>query len=355
MGGARAETSDTGLRTERDLGGVLVADIGGTHARFALVHRDPISSVYHVSQAVTLASADFDSVEQSLDTYLETITGSRPLGACLAVAGPIGEDRIRLTNLHWEFSARELGRRFGIENFLVVNDFAAFLAGVTVIGQENLSMVKPGVPVSTSPVAALGPGTGLGISSITRGAGGWHPVASEGGHAGFAPGNEQELEIARILMRRFGRVSLEQVISGPGMANLYEALCVIAGQKPQPRTPEQITALGLSGDDALCEQTLRVFCAILGSVAGDLALITGARGGVFLGGGVVRKFESMLVNGDFVRRFCDKGVMSDYVAQIPVYTVHGGQAALIGAAVLLEKIDGLSIPAGAGMPSSAAQ
>lgn len=336
--GVAARTRD--LSAYNDSQSVLVADIGGTHARFALVSRDPVSGTYRVAQASTLASADFDSVEQSLDVYLETVAGPRPKGACLAVAGPVGEDRIRLTNLHWEFSTRELGRRFGMKDFLVVNDFAAFLAGVTVIGQEHLSQLKPGVPVSLAPIAALGPGTGLGIASITRGAGGWHPVASEGGHAGFAPGNEQELEIARILMSRFGRVSLEQVISGPGMANLYEAICVIAGQKPQPRTPEQITALGLSGDDALCEQTLRAFCAILGSVAGDLALITGARGGIYLGGGVVRKFESVLLNGEFVRRFCDKGVMSDYVAQIPVYTVHGGQSALVGAAVLLEKVGG---------------
>jgi glucokinase len=132
---------------------------------------------------------------------------------------------------------------------------------------------------------------------------------------------------------------MEQVLSGPGLVNLYESLCVISGGKPAARTPEQITAMGLSREDPNCEETLRIFCGILGNFAGDVALMTGARGGVYIGGGVVRKFESVLTSGEFVRRFCDKGAMSAYVSEIPVYAVNSELTALLGAAVLLESFE----------------
>jgi glucokinase len=318
---------------------LLTADIGGTNARYALIDRDRGKSGYRVSQARTLASADYDSIEQSLDAYLSGIEGRRPTRACLAVAGPVGGDRIRLTNLRWEFSVSQLARLFGFEDCRMVNDFSAFLAGVSELEPSQLHAIKPGVARPGSIIAAVGPGTGLGIASMTPGKACLCPIESEGGHVTFAPGNELELEIARILMSRFGRVSMEQVLSGPGLVNLYESLCVISGGKPAARTPEQITAMGLSREDPNCEETLRIFCGILGNFAGDVALMTGARGGVYIGGGVVRKFESVLTSGEFVRRFCDKGAMSAYVSEIPVYAVNSELTALLGAAVLLESFE----------------
>ena len=313
----------------------LAGDVGGTNARYALVERDPVSQTYKVSQTRILASADYDSVEQSLDAYLEDIEGPRPTRACLAVAGPVVSDRIKLTNLRWEFSFRELKHRFDFDELKLVNDFAAFLAGVTVLNSDDLRQVKSGVQCNDSTIAAIGPGTGLGIASMIRGGDGYYLMAGEGGHATFAPGNHQELELTRVLMKRFGRVSLEQVLSGPGLANLYEALCAIEDRTASPWTPEQISAMGLSGEDPVCEEALHVFCRILGGVAGDLALTAGARGGIYIGGGVVRKFETVLMNGEFAHRFADKGVMSDYVARIPVFFVHGEHCALLGGAVLL--------------------
>jgi glucokinase len=315
---------------------LLTADIGGTNARYALVDRRPGESGYRVSQARTLASADYDSVEQSLEAYLSGIDGPRPTRACLAVAGPVGEDRIKLTNLRWEFSVSELARAFGFEECRMVNDFSAFLAGVSELEPSQLHTIKPGRARPGSIIAAVGPGTGLGIASMTPGRACLCPMESEGGHVTFAPGNEQELAIAQVLMSRFGRVSMEQVLSGPGLVNLYEAQCTVSGGKPAPRTPEQITAMGLSAEDPMCQETLRIFCGILGNFAGDVALMAGARGGVYIGGGMVRKFESVLMNGEFTKRFCDKGVMSDYVAEIPVYAVNSEITALLGAAVLID-------------------
>jgi glucokinase len=314
----------------------LAGDIGGTNARYGLVEKDSVSGAYRVSQVRILATADYDSVEQSLDAYLAQMKGPRPERACLAVAGPVISDRIKLTNLHWEFSFREVKDRFNFTEFKLANDFAAFLAGVTVLNSDDLRQVKSGVRCMGSTIAAIGPGTGLGIASMIRGADSCYLMAGEGGHATFAPCNHQELELARVLMKRFGRVSLEQVLSGPGLVNLYEALCAIEDRPASPRTPEQISGMGLSGEDPVCEETLHVFCRILGGVAGDLALTSGARGGVYIGGGVVHKFETVLLNGEFAHRFADKGPMSDYVDRIPVYVVHGGHCALLGGAVLLD-------------------
>jgi len=317
----------------------LVADIGGTHARYAVVERDRGTGAYQVIGAMKLETGAFGGMQECLDAFLGAVPGPRPEMAGIAVAGPTEGDHVRLTNLNWEFSVSGLKKHFGLSRLKVVNDFAAFLMGVTILDREHVRQVKAGVPRQNCAVAAVGPGTGLGIASIVPGARGWTVAPGEGGHCGFAPGNAQELEIAAALMGRFGRVTLEDVLSGPGMRNIHAALLEIEGKPPGSPSPEEITRLGLARQDPLCVETLQVYCGMLGSAVGDVALMTGARGGVYLGGGVLRKFDDLLADGYFARRFQDKGVMSAYLADIPVYSVHGGNCSLRGAALLLEQED----------------
>ncbi len=316
----------------------LVADIGGTNARFAL--HDPSTDSLECLQILT--AADYPDIATAIDTYLG-IAGTPSLReACFAVACPARDDEIAFTNSSWRFSSDAMRRRLGLERFVTVNDFEALALAVPFIPPQALHCVRPGDADPSAPRAIIGPGTGLGIAgliAVDSKAGGRHWVAipGEGGHASFAPTDELEIDLLRHLSQDHERVSTERVLSGQGLTELFEFLTSRGGLRGQRLPPAEITALGLGGADPTARAALDWFCGLLGSVAGDVALTFGARGGVYIGGGIMPRLLSVLADSAFVPRFLAKGRLSRMLTPIPVFVILDKCASLRGAASVLMK------------------
>ncbi|MBK8158877.1 MAG: glucokinase [Rhodospirillaceae bacterium] len=309
----------------------LVADIGGTNARFAL--RRP--GVDGLEKMKTLSAADYPNIDNAITTYLDWAEAT-PTEACFAVACPAREDQIEFTNSTWHFSRAETAALFGWQRFETVNDFEALALGVPHVKPEGLHAVRRGTIETKGACAVLGPGTGFGVSGlICDRHGGWVALAGEGGHVGFAPQDELEVELLRYLQARFGRVSCERLLSGDGLVNIYEFLCVQAGKPAERPTPAEITARGLEQGERIARDALRRFCAILGSAAGDLALILGSTGGVYIGGGIVPRLLPILLDSKFEERFANKGRLSSLLAAMPIFVILDNTLALLGAAATL--------------------
>jgi glucokinase len=309
---------------------MLVGDVGGTHARFATVD---------VSRAAPWrlenredSAIHFPTFEQALRQYLDRSgLGQVPAAATIAVAGPISAGKVRFTNRDWVVSEEAL-RGAGCRAALLINDFVALAFAVDSLQSSELRTIGPELTgMAEQPITILGAGTGFGVSCLARYRNRIVPVATEGGHIGFAPTDEQECAVLQNLLRRFGRVSVERVLSGPGLENLYQALEQIAGRTPAPLSARDITERALKGD-APCHSALTVFCGIYGAVAGDFALAQGARGGVYIAGGIAQKIEDFLQRSPFRKRFESKGRLSGYVESIPTRLIVSDDAALIGAA-----------------------
>jgi glucokinase len=309
---------------------MLVGDIGGTHARFATV--DVSTPAPWVLENRQDFAVDFPSFEQALQQYMAR-TGLQqvPEAATIAVAGPITAGQVQLTNRHWVISEQAL-RRFGCRSALLINDFVALAFAVDLLGAKDLRLLGPqlkGMP--DEPVTILGAGTGFGVSCLARHRGRIVPMATEGGHIGFAPGDAQEVAVLQQLMQRFGRVSVERILSGPGLENLHQALQQVAGRPAGSLSAAQVTEQALQGD-AACHAALTMFCAIYGAVAGDFAFAHGARGGVYIAGGIAQKIEAFLNKSPFRARFESKGRLSAYVQAIPTILIASDDAALLGSA-----------------------
>ena len=312
----------------------LLADIGGTHARFAvLLEREGVPQ--HIEAYRT---ADFPSPASAVERYL-IAHKLETHAASFAVAGPVGGDRIKLTNEKWEFSISDLKRQFRWKRMLCLNDFEALalsLPGLRIkdrksIGKTLLSAEYGRVDLHPN-MAVLGPGTGLGVAGLIHHHHRWLPIAGEGGHINFAPTQEEEIEIWRILTKKYDHVSQERVLSGSGLKNLYEALATIRKHPLEERSPEEITEKGLSGECPICEQALTRFSSILGSFAGDVALTFGAKGGVFIGGGIAPRLLDFLQRSPFRKQFEAKGRHKDFLRTIPTYVITAPYAAFSGAA-----------------------
>ncbi|MET0274972.1 MAG: glucokinase [Phenylobacterium sp.] len=315
----------------------LVGDVGGTNARFALVDAQG-----HVRNPRIFAAKDYASITDVIAEYLNTTAGKkRPPRAVIAVAGPVVDGEIEFTNLDWQISEGDLLAHFEFEAVKLINDFAAQALACPRLHPEELRPIGPKIRgASDAPVLVLGAGTGFGVAALVRAERGDVAIATEGGHAGFAPGDEVEMEVWKRLAARHGRVSVERLLSGPGLYDLYKALGDIEG-KPAPLTDQRAVTVAGGEGDALAGAALDRFCAILGSVAGDLALSFGARGGVFISGGIAPRLVDRLDNGGFRARFEAKGRLSPYVADIPTSLVLHPYPAIIGAARELEQMERL--------------
>lgn len=311
-------------------GPLLVGDVGGTNARFALARAVEGRTVLE----------HFDSFPaETYPTFLEGVKAFldgcevKPTGGVIAVAGPVTDGAIDLTNSPWRVSEGEL-QTLGLQPVRLINDFEALAWGAPVVPDNEL--VSLGGPAEGDPHAAIalvGPGTGFGVSALARDAHGREmALASEGGHACFAPGDPIEDEVLRILRRRYDRVSIERLICGPGLLNLHRALAEIDGRQTHIDDPAQITAQALADPNSPCGATLARFCAMLGAVAGDIALTTGARGGVYIAGGIVPRILPFIQASPFRQRFERKGRFQDYMAAIPTKVILHKHAALLGAA-----------------------
>lgn len=312
----------------------IVGDIGGTNARLGLVEdfncKDQTFTINHVQ---VLPCADYSNLDTCLEAYLKTIPKPELVhSACIAIAGPISGDVVAMTNLNWRFSITQLRQHFGWHSLKILNDFAAQACALPYLSAGDLVEIKSGCAVDNAVKAVIGPGTGLGVALLSPVEGIWYPLSGEGGHVAVAPGNALEIEIVRVLLQQFSYVSIEMVLSGPGLVNLYRAICAINGNAAQDISAAHISELGASNKDSNCQATLSVFCSILGNSAGNLALTSGARGGVYLAGGILPRMIDFLQHSAFNQQFANKGCMSHFVESIPVQLVTATQPALIGAA-----------------------
>ncbi|MCG2586289.1 glucokinase [Massilia sp. TS11] len=309
----------------------LVADIGGTHARFALESAPGI-----LSQAATLPCARYQRFEDAVTSYLACFPELTVRHAVVAIANPVHGDSIRMTNHHWGFSVRAAAAALGFDTLLVVNDFAALAMAVPQLQAADLEQVGQGSRCAGAVIGLLGAGTGLGVAGLVEAGGRHYALQSEGGHVAFSPRDEREMQILRYCWRFHEHVSAERLVSGPGLKLIYAALADASGDiQPARPTPEQIIAAGLDGSDHLARATLDAFCAMLGTVAGDLAVTLNAHGGVYIGGGVVPRLGGFFAASGFRRRFESKGRFSDFNAQIPTYVIRAPYPALAGAATML--------------------
>jgi glucokinase len=306
----------------------LVADIGGTNARFGLY----VNGDVHAERV--LACADYPTVVAAIEAYLSlvniTAPGQRPVEAAMAIAGPITGDLIRMTNHVWQFSVTETCRQLGWSRGIALNDFTALAMAVRHLPANELEQVGTGRPVADAAIAVIGPGTGLGVSGLLPSGLHYLALQGEGGHSTVPMATEREIAALQVLHRRFSHVSAERVISGPGLVNLYDALCVVDGVPSEAPTPADVTRRALDGSCRVCRETVSMFCGLLGVVAGNLALTLGALGGVYIGGGIVPRLGRFFASSPFRDRFEDKGRYTEYLSGIPSYVIHTSKPAFVG-------------------------
>ena len=350
----------------------LVADIGGTNARFGW-QADRAAPIEHVQ---TLRCADFATLEDAIRAYLDGAALAVPPVCGIGIATPITGDAVRMTNHHWAFSQRDLRTRLGLARLLVINDFTALALAVPVLQAGALRQVGGGAAVAGAAIGVLGPGTGLGVSGLVprgdpdgagdrsvdgRGdgdgdgigigigigighgeAGVYLPLQGEGGHVTLAADTLREFAALDVLRRRYGHASAERVVSGQGLLDLCTALCEVDGITPVPAsTAADVTRQALDASNPTCTEALQMFCGFLGSVAGNLALTLGAQGGVYIGGGIVPRLGTWFDGSPFRSRFEAKGRFRGYLAAIPTFVIDANVApSLIGAARALDSMAG---------------
>ena len=314
----------------------LVGDIGGTNARFALVDLDAAEVGLHAAR--TLQAAQFASLQHAAEHYLADV-GLRPHTAAIAVASPTGSEEIRLTNRAWSFTRSELQQALRLDALHVLNDFGAIAWSVPALGAQDCIVAHgdPG-PLRRGPITVIGPGTGLGVALLTGGEEGWCVVETEGGHVSFAPQDAEEERIARWFAAYFGRVSNERLLCGAGLSHIDAVLRGAAdhatGAHATLRDPADIVTMALDGHDMHARRALARFCAVLGSVCGDAALIHGARA-VMIAGGIVPRFVPFLRSSAFRERFLDKGRFAAYLESVDIRIIVHDSPGLLGAALAL--------------------
>ncbi len=308
----------------------LLADIGGTNARFGLVNEAGV--ITHIRR---YRCADYADILQVIQAYLSTVQ----LGvkhAAIAIANPVEGDQVKMTNHDWAFSIEATRRALDLQTLLVINDFTALAMALPLLSEEQRMQIGTGAPRVDHAIGLIGPGTGLGVSGLIPTTEGWVALASEGGHTSFAPFDERDEYILQYARQHWQHVSFERVAAGPGIALIYQALAARAKQALATDDPAKIAQLGLAGEP-LAAETLDCFCGILGTFAGNLACTLGALGGIYIGGGILPRVPEFFAHSSFRTRFEAKGRFSAYLAQIPTYLVTADNPALLGVSALLAK------------------
>ncbi|KPF91026.1 glucokinase [Novosphingobium sp. AAP83] len=311
---------------------VVAVDIGGTHARFAIAETGG-GRVVSLGEAVTLKTAEHGSLQLAWEEFGRMVGGALPKAAAIAVAGPVGGDIIKFTNNPWIIRPALIPEKLGAHEYVVVNDFAAVAHAVAQADPSHfvhLSGPDEALP-ARGVISVVGPGTGLGVAQLWRDGSDYKVQPTEGGHIDFAPLDTIEDAILARLRQRHRRVSVERVVAGPGIVDIYEALAQMDGRPFTPRTDRELWELGTAGSDSLAAAAVDRFCLSLGSVAGDLALAHGATG-VVMAGGLGLRIRDTLVRSGFADRFCAKGRFEALMAAIPVKLITHPQPGLFGAA-----------------------
>jgi glucokinase len=309
----------------------LIADIGGTYARFALE-----TARGEFTQIASLRCADFPDFRAAVTAYLNSILPTRVEHAAVAIANPVSGDQISMTNYHWHFSIEETRQQLGLDTLMIVNDFTALAMALPRLGGKDVRQIGGGEADKRSVIGLLGPGSGLGVSGLIPSGDGWISLGSEGGHTSFSARDEREIAILRHAWKQFDHVSFERLVSGPGMELIYRALAERAGVPAQNLAAPDITQRALDQIDPVCEETLEVFCIMLGTAAANLAVTLGALGGIYIGGGIVPRLGEYFDRSPFRKRFEEKGRFSRYVATIPTFVITAEHATFVGASAILD-------------------
>ena len=309
----------------------LLADVGGTNVRFALddgaAGRDDVT---------VLTTRDYPSLMAAIRHYLagRGVLGRRVRRGAVGIANPVWGDQIRMTNHDWSFSIEAMRRELSWDAFIVLNDFAALAHALPGMPPADLLRIGGAAGGTQAPCVLVGPGTGLGVCSLVPSSAGPVAVPGEGGHVAFAPQTEQEIRLWHFMHSRFPRVSCERLLCGDGLSYIHAFISGVALASSLGEgdllAPQAITEGALEGGDRACLETLDLFCAMLGALAGDLALTLGARGGVFIGGGIVPRLGDHVLRSPLRARFEAKGRMSDYLRDVPVDVILNPYAALAG-------------------------
>lgn len=321
-------------------GSRLLADIGGTNARFALETRPQ-----HFEAITVLPCNAYPSLKDAIAVFLASpevtsICNAPIRHAAVAIANPVDGDEVRMTNHHWLFSIEALRTELGLETLVVVNDFAALAMALPHLSADQKIKIGGGAEQPGHAIGLIGAGTGLGVSGIIPAGEYWIPLHSEGGHVTFSPFDESEVDVLRFCWREYKHVSAERLLSGMGLEIIYRALQdSSASGSTEILDAAEISRRALQGSCAICVRTIECFCAILGGVAGNVAMTLGALGGMYIGGGIVPRLGHLFTNSQFRERFEAKGRFSQYLSQIPTYVITAEYPAFLGvSAILSEKL-----------------
>ncbi len=311
---------------------LLIGDIGGTNARFALA--DPAKPAF--SNVETLQCNGYESADAAIRHYLESVRAGAPRAICLAAAGPIIDRRVRFTNNHWEISADDLAGEFSIDAVRLLNDFEAIAYSLPFLTEDECMPIGLPEPRPLDGddymVGIIGPGTGLGAVGLRRHGDLYLPIAGEASHGGFAPETQVQIDILKALRERFDRVSSERLVSGPGLQNIYWALARIRGEKRAQLTPAEIFRAATENTDPLAAEAVQMFFEVFGQVAGDLALTLGAEDGIFIAGGISKRYPDLLKNSRFRSGFENKGRYRSLMERVSTQLILHDQPGLLGAA-----------------------
>ena len=308
----------------------LVADIGGSNARFALVDLESLE----LSEIKQYLCSDHEGIASAAEFYLKGLK-EVPRHGAMAVAGPITGEKIKITNSDWIFTAEEARRAARLDDILILNDFEALAVSLPHLRADELQRIGGGDPVPHAAKVVLGPGTGVGVAGLVWSGSAWIAVPGEGGHITLSAHTPREFELIERLRPGRDHLSADRVLSGPGVVNLYRAIADSHGRRAEPLQPNDVLIRGLAGSDPIAVEALAMLVAWLGGFAGDAALLFGARGGVYLGGAIARKIVRVLSAGEFRQAFEAKGRMRSYLAPIPVSVILAEFSTLRGAAVAL--------------------
>lgn len=309
----------------------VVADIGGTNLRVGIVADNG-----KVEKLALFQCAEYSSLKSVLELYFSNNgIDSTNVNACLAIACPVDQDLIKMTNLPWQFSKTELKQQLKFKSLYLINDYTAIAWAVPNLSEQQKVKVGGGDVVDKKPIAICGPGTGLGVANVVWGSNQWVSIGGEGGHVDFAAVDDVEISILKFLQEKYPRVSYEQLLSGLGIEQIYQALCGLEKIKPENYNAKDISTKALNLECQICVATLNRFCMILGSFAGNLALSTAAFGGVYIAGGIVPRFIEYFQQSQFRQRFEAKNRFTEFNAGIATYVITEAQPGILGASAYL--------------------
>lgn len=316
---------------------MLVADVGGTNIRFSTIVDGKLTNI------VKFLCSEFTTIDAAIVHYSSVVEQKFSV-VCIAIACPVNDDQVTMLNHSWSFSNRELKQKLSLDQLFVINDFTAVAFSLSVLQGDQIKQIGGGTAVPEGNMVVFGPGTGLGVEFLTHVQDGWQTLDSEGGHSDFAPTCEDDVIVWRYLRDKNGRASSEEVLSGRGLENIYNALCQHYDIPSSCRTAADISQAALNQTDDFAVKALSQFCRIMGSFAGNLALSLSTLGGVYIGGGVVSHFPEFLANSEFRRAFEQKGRFQQTLSSVPTFLINEPDHGLLGAMAYLQQQMGASKP-----------